>query len=229
MKEIVIVCSGSAARPGEDRLIGWQDRDLSEEGYLLARKAAEALLREGYTFDVAFTSVLRRAIQTLWEILARMDLYWIKENKNWRLNGRYYGKLEGMTHQEVVRAYGTEKFESWMRDYRAFVPCVPLEDPAHPSHDPRYWDLIPEEIPCGENLVETFSRVFPHWENKIAPAVEFGRKVLIVSHYNSTRALMSMIEGIPIEQIVQHPVRRGVPVVYRLHEDLRFESRKELL
>ncbi len=228
MKEIVIVCSGSAANPGEDRLIGWQDRDLSEEGLGLAREAADALIREGYTFDMAFTSVLRRAIQTLWEILARMELHWIKENKNWRLNGRYYGKLEGMTHEEIARAYGTENLTAWLSDYRALVPCVALDDPEHPSHDPRYWGLIPDEIPCGENLVETFSRVFPYWENKIAPAVEIGRKVLVVSHYNSTRALISMIEGIPIEEIVQHPVRRGVPVVYQLDGEMRFGSRKEL-
>lgn len=228
MKQIVLVCSGSTDASAEHRLVGWQDVRLNEQGRREEYHAGEILKAHGYTFDLAYTSVLTRGIESLWQVLTAMDLHWLKVNKNWRLNGRYYGKLENMTHQEIAEHYGDEELNRWMSDYTAYVPKVPLDDPRHPSHDPRYGDLIAEELPQGENLIETFSRVFPHWDNKIKPMLAIGRSILVVAHHNSMRALMSMIEDAPIEEIIARPVLRGIPVVYTLDEELRFSSRTEL-
>ncbi len=228
MKEIVLVCSGTTEESSDKKLVGWQDVRLSKTGLEEEYRAGRILRNNGYTFDLAFTSVLTRGIQSLWQILDAMDLHWLKVNKNWRLNGRYYGQLEGMSYQQIAEVYGAEKLELWMNDYKAFVPTVEIDDPRHPSHDPRYGDLIPEEIPQGENLVETFSRVFPHWDNKIKPMIAIDRKVLVVGHHNSIRALMSMMEDTNIEEIISRPIIRGIPMVYRLDDELNFLSRAEL-
>ena len=228
MKEIVLVCSGSTEESSKKRLVGWQDVRLSQTGLEEEYRAGAILKKHGYTFDLAFTSVLTRGIQSLWQILDAMDLHWVKVNKNWRLNGRFYGQLEGMSYQEIAETYGEDQLERWMNDYTAFVPKVEIDDPRHPSHDPRYGDLIPEEIPQGENLVETFSRVFPHWDNKIKPMIAIDRKVLVVAHHNSIRALMSMMEDTSIEEITNRPIIRGIPLVYRLDDELNVLSRAEL-
>lgn len=228
MKQIVLVCSGSTDASAQHRLAGWQDVPLNEQGRQEEYHAGEVLKEHGYTFDLAYTSVLKRGIESLWQVLTAMDLHWLKVNKNWRLNGRYYGKLENMTQQEIAERYGDEELKRWMSDYAAYVPKLSFDDPRHPCHDPRYGDLIPEELPQGENLIETFSRVFPHWDNKIKPMLAIGRSILVVAHHNSTRALMSMIEDAPIEEIIERPVQRGVPLVYTLDDEMRFVSRTEL-
>lgn len=229
MKEIVLVCSGSTEESSKNKLVGWQDVRLSKAGLEEEYKAGIILKKNKYTFDLAFTSVLTRGVQSLWQILDAMDLHWVKTNKNWRLNGRYYGQLEGMNYQQIAEMYGEDKLKHWMNDYKAFVPMVELDDVRHPSNDPRYGDLIPEEIPQGENLIETFSRVFPHWDNKIKPMIAIDRKILVVGHHNSIRALMSMMEDAPVEEIINRPIIRGIPMVYRLDDDLNFISRSELL
>ncbi len=229
MNEIVLVCSGSTDETNENRLVGWKDIPLSLQGIAESREAGKLLREGGYVFDLAFTSVLTRGIQSLWYILDEMNLHWLKVNKNWRLNGRYYGQLEGMSESQIIEVYGAEQWKRWMNDYKAFVPKVEIEDPQHPSHDQRYYDLIPEELPQGENLVETFSRVFPHWENKIKPMVAIDRKVLVVGHHNSIRALMSMMENLPIEAVVEREITRGVPMIYTLNDDLTFLSSRKLV
>lgn len=228
MRELVIVCSGAAEGSGPDRLIGWQDNPLSEEGIRQARQAGKILRENGYRFDLAYTSILRRGIESLWEILAEMNLFWIKENKSWRLNGRYYGQLEGMSYEEIIRSYGEDQFERWLKSYQEWVPPVQLEDPGHPSHDPRYSDLIPEEMPLGENLLETFSRVYPHWDNKIAPMVRIGRKVLVVGHQNSIRAIMTMVEGLDADQVFDLEISPEYPLVYTLDSKMKFISKEVL-
>lgn len=229
MKEIVLICSGSTEASVKDKMIGWQDAKLSKEGLEKAYQAGLLLKKHGYIFDLAYTSVLTRGIQTLWQVMQGLDLYWVKVNKNWRLNARYYGQLEGLSYDEVIEAYGQEKFDRWINDYQAFVPLTSLDDPGHPSKDLRYQDLIAEELPVGENLQETFSRVYPHWDNKIKPMVTINRRVLVVAHHNSIRALMSMIEDVAIQEVVERSIPRCEPIIYRLDEDMKFIDKRNLL
>lgn len=228
MKEMILVCSGTTDVSNQEKIVGWKDVKLSDKGRKDALQAGRLLKEAGYSFDLAYTSVLTRGIQTLWGVMEGLDLYWLKVNKNWRLNGRYYGKLEGLSYQEIIDQYGQEKFDRWMQDYLAFVPMVDYDDPTHPSHDPRYRDLIAEELPVGENLQETASRVYPHWDHKIRPMVAINRRVLVVAHHSSIRALMAMAEGLSIDDLVDRPITRARPLVYRFDDHMNFVECEQL-
>lgn len=228
MIQLVVVCSGSTEEAKKETVVGWRDLPLSDEGRQEARQAGRILRAHGLTFDLSYTSVLKRAIETLWEILRETDLQWVKVNKSWRLNGRHYGMLEGMSFDEIAGQFGEQKLHNWLTGYDVQVPRVAEDDPRHPSHDPRYQDLIPEEIPSGETLLETFSRIYPHWDNKIAPMVKIGRRVLIVAHQNSIRGIMTMLEGLTPEDVFDLEIPQGMPIVYTLDDDMTC-IRKEVL
>lgn len=221
MYKIVLVRHGESVWNKENRFTGWTDVDLSEKGVEEARKAGRLLKENGYTFDVAFTSVLKRAINTLHIILEEMDLLWIPEYKDWRLNERHYGALQGLNKAEMAEKYGEEQVKIWRRSYD--VPPPPLErtDPRYPGFDPRYRDLKPEQIPLSESLKDTVARVLPCWHEVIAPTIKQGKRVIISAHGNSLRALVKYLDNISDQDIVELNIPTGIPLVYELDSELK--------
>src|SRR5438874_5701788 len=204
----------------ENRFTGWTDVDLSLKGIEEARAAGLEMLSDGYVFDVAFTSVLKRAIRTLWLALDEMDLMWIPVHKSWRLNERHYGALQGLNKLETVERHGEAQVKIWRRSYDIRPPALSLDDPRSPRNDSRYSDLRPEEIPLTECLKDTVDRVLPYWHQTLAPAVRAGQRVLIASHGNSLRALVKHLDKFADDSIVELNIPTGIPLVYELNDDL---------
>jgi 2,3-bisphosphoglycerate-dependent phosphoglycerate mutase len=221
MHKVVLLRHGESEWNRENRFTGWVDVDLSEKGRAEARSAAELLKAEGFTFDVAFTSVLKRAIRTLWIVTDEMDLLWIPVERSWRLNERHYGALQGLDKAETAAKFGEQQVKIWRRSYD--IPPPPLErsDPRFPGNDARYRDLAPGELPVTECLKDTVARFLPYWHGSIAPAIRAGRRVIIAAHGNSLRALVKYLDDVSERDIVELNIPTGVPLVYELDDALR--------
>ncbi len=219
--ELVLLRHGESRWNKENRFTGWYDIDLSEKGETESRNAGELLKQEGFVFDVAYTSVLKRAIRTLWNVLDVMDLMWIPVFRNWRLNERHYGALQGMNKAEIARQHGEEQVLIWRRSYDTPPPPLEKTDSRYPGNDPRYASLAPGEIPLTECLKDTVARFLPLWHEQIAPQIKAGKRVIIAAHGNSLRALVKYLDNIPDEDIVGLNIPTGVPLVYELDDDLK--------
>ncbi|BDQ03178.1 2,3-diphosphoglycerate-dependent phosphoglycerate mutase [Ignavibacterium sp.] len=220
MYKVVLLRHGESIWNKENRFTGWTDVDLSDKGKEEAKKAGEVLKSEGYTFDIAYTSVLKRAIRTLWIVLDEMDLMWIPVIRHWRLNERHYGALQGLNKAETAKQYGEEQVKIWRRSYDIQPPALEKSDPRYPGHDPRYKELSESELPLTECLKDTVARFVPYWEGTIAPMVKSGKKVLITAHGNSLRALVKYLDNIPDSEIVELNIPTGIPLVYELDANL---------
>jgi 2,3-bisphosphoglycerate-dependent phosphoglycerate mutase len=221
MYKIVFMRHGESAWNRENRFTGWMDVDLTDKGIAQAREAGRILKHAGFTFDLTYTSVLKRAIRTLWLALDEMDLMWLPTVHSWRLNERHYGALQGLDKSETAAKYGNEQVLIWRRSYD--TPPMPL-DPADPRtsyDDPRYAHLKREEIPLAECLKDTVARVIPYWNTEIAPAIRAGKQILISAHGNSLRALIKHLDGISDQDIVGLNIPNGQPLVYELDADLK--------
>jgi 2,3-bisphosphoglycerate-dependent phosphoglycerate mutase len=221
MKHLVLLRHGESTWNQENRFTGWTDVGLSEKGVREAIEAGRALGREGYTFDVAYTSVLKRAIKTLWLALEEMDLMWIPIYNSWRLNERHYGALQGLNKAETAERHGMEQTQLWRRSYDIRPPALTPDDPRHPSRDPRYATLRSGELPLTECLKDTVARFLPYWHDTIVPSVRVGQRVLIAAHGNSLRALVKYLDGIADDKIVGLNIPTGIPLVYELDDDLK--------
>ena len=221
MLRLVLLRHGESTWNKENRFTGWTDVDLSDKGREEAREAGRLMSAEKYEFDVAYTSVLKRAIRTLWIALDELDMMWIPVYRSWRLNERHYGGLQGLNKAETAAKYGDDQVKIWRRSYDTPPPPLTDEDPRHPSHDRRYADLKRAEIPLTESLKDTVARFLPHWHEVIAPDNKAGKRVLIVAHGNSLRALVKYLENIPDDKIVELNIPTGIPLVYSLNEDLK--------
>jgi 2,3-bisphosphoglycerate-dependent phosphoglycerate mutase len=221
MHKVVLLRHGESTWNRENRFTGWTDVDLSDRGFAEARRAGHLLKAEGYVFDVAFTSVLKRAIRTLWITLDEMDLLWIPVHNSWRLNERHYGALQGLNKAETASKYGDAQVKMWRRSYDVRPPALTPDDPRWPGRDPRYRGLEPQEIPLTECLKDTVTRFLPYWHDAIAPAVTSGRQVIVAAHGNSLRALVKFLDDISDDDIVELNIPTGVPLVYELDANLR--------
>ena len=220
MKKIVLLRHGESTWNKENRFTGWVDVGLSEKGMQEAAEAGRTLKKEGYVFDVAYTSVLKRAIKTLWLALEEMDLMYLPVINSWRLNERHYGALQGLNKAEMAEKHGMEKVQVWRRSYDVPPPALSRDDPMFPGKDPRYSDLKPEELPLTECLKDTVARFLPYWHKTIAPVVKEGKRVLIAAHGNSLRALVKYLDNIPDDVIPGLNIPTGIPLVYELKDDL---------
>ena len=221
MIKLVLVRHGQSTWNSENRFTGWIDVGLSEVGREEARSSARLLLEEHYTFDVAYTSVLKRAIQTLWIILEEMDLMWIPVYRSWRLNERHYGALQGLNKSETAAKHGADQVLLWRRSYDIRPPELDKNDSRYPGKDPRYADLEEKDIPLAECLKDTVERFLPYWHDTIVPTLKTGKRVLIAAHGNSLRALVMYLDNISEEEIVGLNIPTGIPLVYELDTDLK--------
>lgn len=221
MEKLVVVRHGESIWNKENRFTGWIDVGLSDKGLEEAIQAGRILAQEGFVFDVAYTSVLKRGIKTLWIILEEMDLMWIPVHHSWRLNERHYGALQGLNKTEMVERHGMEQVHIWRRSYDVPPPALTLDDPRYNGNDPRYADMKPGEFPLTECLKDTVARFLPLWHQIIAPTVKAGKRVLISAHGNSLRALVKYLDNIPEEEIVDLNIPTGIPLVYELTDDLK--------
>ncbi|HXE81623.1 MAG TPA: 2,3-diphosphoglycerate-dependent phosphoglycerate mutase [Vicinamibacterales bacterium] len=221
MHRLVLLRHGESVWNKENRFTGWTDVDLSDVGRQEAHAAGRQLVQDGYTFDVAFTSVLKRAIRTLWIVLDEMDLMWIPVHRSWRLNERHYGALQGLNKAETAAKHGEEQTKIWRRSYDVRPPALTPDDPRHPSRDRRYASLDPKDLPLTECLKDTVERFLPYWHEAIAPAIRQGERVLIAAHGNSLRALVKYLDNISDEKIVDLNIPTGIPLVYELDASLK--------
>jgi len=221
MPKLVILRHGESQWNRENRFTGWVDVPLAESGEREAREAARLMQAEGLAFDVAYTSVLKRAIKTLWVVLEEMDLMWIPVHRSWRLNERMYGALQGLDKAETAARHGEAQVKVWRRSYDTRPPALTRDDPMWPGRDPRYRDLPPDEIPLSECLKDTVARFLPYWTGTIAPELQRGRTVLIAAHGNSLRALVKHVEGVGDQEIVELNIPTGVPRLYELDAGLK--------
>ncbi len=221
MYKLVLIRHGESTWNQENRFTGWTDVELSDKGRAEAIAAGELLKKEGFVFDIAYASVLKRALNTLWSVLQQMDLVWIPIEKDWRLNERHYGALQGLNKAETAAKYGDEQVLIWRRSYD--IPPPPLEksDERFPGHDPRYAGLSEAELPLTECLKDTVARFLPLWHDKIAPMVKSGKRVIIAAHGNSLRALVKYLDNVSEEDIINLNIPTGVPLVYELDADLK--------
>ena len=221
MYRLVLLRHGESAWNKENRFTGWKDVGLTEKGREEARDAGRLMAAEKYEFDVAYTSVLKRAIHTLWIALDELDIAWLPVHKSWRLNERHYGALQGLNKAETAAKHGEAQVKIWRRSYD--IPPQPLtvDDPDHPSRDRRYAGLTPDEIPLAESLKDTVARFLPYWHATIAPDIKAGKHVLIAAHGNSLRALVKYLDNLSDQDIVELNIPTGVPLVYLLNDDLK--------
>lgn len=220
MFKLVLVRHGESLWNKENRFTGWSDVDLTETGIEEAKKAGELLIKEGFNFDLAYTSVLKRAIKTLYFILDEMDLLWIPVIKTWRLNERHYGALQGLNKAETAAKFGEEQVLIWRRSFDIAPPSLTKTDPRYPANDYKYQNLDPRSLPLTETLKGTCERLLPYWVEEIAPNIKKGIKVLIVAHGNSLRALVKYLEDLSPEEILKHNIPTGIPLVYELNDQL---------
>lgn len=221
MIKLVLLRHGESTWNKENRFTGWTDVDLSDQGILEAEKAGEVLKEEGYVFDMAYTSVLKRAIRTLWITLDKLDLMWIPVEISWRLNERHYGALQGLNKAETAKKFGEEKVHTWRRSYDIRPPALEKNDERFPGKDPRYKYLTEKELPLTECLKDTVERFLPYWKETITPSIKSGKKIIIVAHGNSLRALVKYLDSIPDQEIVGLNIPTGIPLIYELDENLR--------
>jgi 2,3-bisphosphoglycerate-dependent phosphoglycerate mutase len=221
MYKVVLIRHGESVWNKENRFTGWTDVDLSEKGREEAKKAGQTLKNEGFIFDVAFTSVLKRAIRTLWTVLDEMDLMWIPIKHSWRLNERHYGVLQGLNKAETAAKYGDDQVLVWRRSYD--IPPEPLtrDDVRYPGNEPRYQNMKEKDVPLTECLKDTVARFLPYWHETIAPAIKDGQRVIIAAHGNSLRALVKYLDNISDEEIVHLNIPTGMPLVYELDDNLK--------
>lgn len=225
---LVLLRHGQSQWNLENRFTGWVDVDLTDQGRAEAKRAGEQLRAEGFEFDMVFTSVLKRAIRTMWIALDELDQMWLPVTRSWRLNERHYGGLQGLNKAETAEKYGEEQVLQWRRSYDIPPPEMPASDPGHPSHERRYAGLDTNLLPGTESLKITLDRVLPYWDDAIAPHIHDGKTILIVAHGNSLRALVKHLEQISDEEIVKLNIPTGVPLVYELDADLKVKSRRYL-
>ena len=221
MHKVVLLRHGESTWNKENRFTGWHDVDLTERGRDEAREAGRLLKEGGYVFDVAFTSVLKRAIKTLGIALDTLDQLWIPVTKSWKLNERSYGALQGLNKAETAAKHGEAQTKIWRRSFDIPPPALTLDDERHPSHDPRYKDLKPGDLPLTESLKDTIARFMPYWHEAIAPTIASGKRVIIAAHGNSLRALVKDLDNIPETEIVELNIPTGIPLVYELDDNLR--------
>jgi 2,3-bisphosphoglycerate-dependent phosphoglycerate mutase len=221
MPTLVLLRHGESTWNRENRFTGWTDVDLSERGREEAAEAGRLLREGGYVFDVAYTSVLKRAIRTMIAALDAVDRLWVPVEKSWRLNERHYGALQGLNKAETAAAHGDAQTKIWRRSYDIPPPPLTLDDPRHPSHDPRYAQLDPRELPLTESLKDTVARFVPYWRDTIAPSIASGRRVLIAAHGNSLRALVKYLDNVPETDIVELNIPTGIPLIYELNDALQ--------
>ncbi|MDG2148857.1 MAG: 2,3-diphosphoglycerate-dependent phosphoglycerate mutase [Planctomycetota bacterium] len=220
MKTLVLLRHGQSEWNKENRFTGWHDVDLSEQGVGEAQSAGRLLKEEGFEFDVAYTSVLKRAIRTLWITMDEMDCLWLPVHRMWQLNERHYGALQGLNKAETAAEHGADQVLVWRRSYATPPPELDLSDERWPGHDRRYAALDPADVPRSECLKDTVERFLPAWNDVIAPAVQSGERVIIAAHGNSLRALVKHLDGISDEEIVGVNIPTGIPLVYELEDDL---------
>lgn len=221
MKRIVLLRHGESIWNQENRFTGWYDVDLADKGVNEAREAGRLMKEQGFVFDIAFTSVLKRAIRTLWLALDQMDLMWIPITKSWRLNERHYGALQGLNKAETAAKFGDAQVLVWRRSYDIPPPALDKNDSRYPGQDPRYAGLSDKELPLTECLKDTVERFLPYWHDTIAPQVQAGKRVIITAHGNSLRALVKYLDGVSDQEIVGLNIPTGVPLVYELDDELK--------
>ena len=221
MKQLVLIRHGESAWNLENRFTGWADVDLTPKGTAQALAAGENLRKAGYEFDVAYTSVLRRAIRTLWHVQDTMDLMWLPVVHSWRLNERHYGALTGLNKAETAQQYGDAQVHIWRRSYDIRPPLLEKDDERNPQNDPRYAKLSDSDIPLGECLKDNVERVLPLWNESIAPALKAGKRVLLVAHGNSIRSLIKYLDQVSDKDIMEINVPSGIPLVYELDDNLK--------
>jgi len=221
MPEIILLRHGESVWNKENRFTGWTDVDLSSKGIEEVKKAAELLKNDGITFDVAFTSVLKRGIRTLWIVLDEMDLMWIPVYRSWRLNERHYGALQGLNKAEVAAKYGEAQVLEWRRSYDVRPPALERADPRYPGNEQKYRDLDQKDIPLTESLKDTIMRFMPYWHEVISPILKTAKRILIAAHGNSLRALVKHLDGISDEEIAQLNIPTGIPLLYNLDKNLK--------
>lgn len=220
MHKLVLVRHGQSTWNLENRFTGWIDVGLTEQGVAEAREAGRLLKDGGYEFDAAYTSVLKRAIKTLWLVQEEMDLEWLPVTRAWQLNERHYGNLQGLNKAETAGKFGEEQVHIWRRSYDIPPPALDLDDERHPRFDPRYAVLTPEQVPATESLKITLERVLPYWHEVLSPEIKAGKRLLVAAHGNSLRALVKYLDNISDEEIPGLNIPTGVPLVYELDEDL---------
>jgi 2,3-bisphosphoglycerate-dependent phosphoglycerate mutase len=228
MPTLVLLRHGESVWNKENRFTGWTDVDLSDTGRSEAQNAGRLMQAAGLTFDIAYTSLLKRAIRTCWIALDELDLLWIPVSRSWRLNERHYGALQGLNKAETAAAHGDEQVKIWRRSYDIPPPPLTPDDPRHPGRDPRYAGMPASDLPLTESLKDTVARFLPYWDDTIAPAIHDGKRVLIAAHGNSLRALVKYLDRISDEDIVELNIPTGVPLVYELDEKLNAKSRRYL-
>jgi 2,3-bisphosphoglycerate-dependent phosphoglycerate mutase len=221
MYKVVLLRHGESDWNRENRFTGWTDVDLSDKGRAEAKAAGELLKKEGFAFDQAFTSVLKRAIRTLWLALDEMDLLWLPVERSWRLNERHYGALQGLNKTETAAKFGEDQVKIWRRSYDIPPPALEKSDPRFPGNDARYRDLSPAELPLTECLKDTVARFLPLWHERIAPTIKSGKRVIIAAHGNSLRALVKYLDNVSDADIVELNIPTGIPLVYELDANLR--------
>ncbi len=221
MHKLVLLRHGESDWNRENRFTGWTDVDLSDKGRGEAKAAGQLLKQEGFGFDRAYSSLLKRAIRTLQMVLDEMDLMWIPVERSWRLNERHYGALQGLDKAETAAKFGDDQVKIWRRSYDVPPPPLDRSDPRYPGHDPRYRDLAAAELPVTECLKDTVARFVPYWRDTIAPAVKAGQRVVITAHGNSLRALVKYLDGVSDEDILDLNIPTGVPLVYELDDACR--------
>ncbi|MFC2042016.1 2,3-diphosphoglycerate-dependent phosphoglycerate mutase [Chloroflexota bacterium] len=221
MTKLILLRHGESLWNKENRFGGWTDMDLSEKGIAEAKKAGQILKEQGYAFDVAFTSVLKRAIRTLWIVLDEMDLMWIPIYRSWRLNERFYGALQGLNKSETAAKFGEEQVLIWRRSYDVRPPSLKKTDEMYPGNDPKYKDLNEKDLPLAESLKDTLNRVLPYWHETIAPVIQSGKKVVISAHGNSLRAMVKYLDNISDDKILKLNIPTGIPLVYELKGNLK--------
>lgn len=221
MYKLVLVRHGQSEWNLENRFTGWTDVGLTDQGRAEALEAGKLLKEGGYIFDVAYTSVLKRAIQTLWIVLQEMSLEWIPVTNAWQLNERHYGNLQGLNKAEMAEKFGEEQVHVWRRSYDVPPPALEEMDERHPKHDPRYASLTPDQLPATESLKITLERVLPYWHSELVPAIKSGKRVIIAAHGNSIRAMVKYLDDISDEEITGLNIPTGLPLVYELDDDLK--------
>jgi len=228
MLKLVLLRHGESIWNQENRFTGWTDVDLSARGIEEAHRAGKQLKNEGFEFDFAYTSVLTRAIRTLWSVLAELNLMWIPVGRSWRLNERHYGALQGLNKTKTVEEYGQKQVHLWRRSFTVRPPALGLDDPRHPRFDHRYASLAPEQLPATECLKDTFNRVMPYWHQTIEPRLRKGERILISAHGNSLRALVKHLDGISDAEISNLNIPTGIPLLYEFDNNLKVISHRYL-
>jgi len=221
MKRLVLLRHGESVWNLANRFTGWTDVDLSDNGKAEAKKAGKLLKEHNFSFDRTYSSVLKRAIRTLWIVLDELDEMWLPTEHNWRLNERHYGALQGLNKAETAAKYGEEQVHLWRRSYDIPPPLLEPSDERHPKNDLRYADIPAGQLPGGESLKDTLHRLLPYWHSTLAPALNAGQKILIVAHGNSLRALVQYLDNLSNDEILQLNIPTGIPLVYELDDDLK--------